>query len=193
MNSSRPHVWVIVRTEFKHEAKVYRALVDMGHDAWLPQMPGTSRVHRKTKHRREWWKPTMPTVFFAKLAPYDLLRLELIPYFRGIERRWSGEAIVLEEGELLMFRKGIAAENREIMRIGRRIAAELNPHPSVPRAGKPSRKLKRPSLKPPQQSLRLVEWTDRLIKAEQAPPCEGQQVVLCTEPDRICPDPQATS
>lgn len=186
-------VWVIVRAEFKHEARVYRAMIDLGYDAWLPQMPGTSRVHRKTKHRREWWKPTMPTLFFAKVDPLDVMRLEFIPYFRGIERRWSGDVIVLDDAELQRFRRGIDAENREILRIGRRIAAEYEPRNAVPKAGKPSRRISRPSSKQPRQSQQLSDWTYRLIKAESAPPCAGQQVVLCAEPDRICTDPQATS
>lgn len=177
--SSRPHVWVIVRTEFKHEAKVYRALVESGVDAWLPQMPRITRAHRTVKHRREWWKPTMPTVFFAKLDPATVLQLEGIPYFRGIERSWSGQAIVLGENELLRFRSGIDAENREILRIGRRIAAELEPKLLVSKAAKPSRRIKRPTAKQPVQSLELVAWTHRLIKAEQTPPCDDRQVVVC--------------
>lgn len=176
--NSRPQVWVIVRTEFKHEARVYRALVDMGHDAWLPQMPRITRAHRTVKHRREWWKPTMPTVFFAKLDPFDLLRLEFIPYFRGIERRWSGDAIVLSDDELLRFRTGIDAENRELLRIGRRIAATLEPPRHAPKVGKPSRRIKRPTPKQPVQSLELAAWTHRLIKAAQTPPCDGGKVVV---------------
>ena len=186
-------VWVIVRAEFKHEVRVYRAMVDMGYDAWLPQMPGTSRVHRKTKHRREWWKPTMPTLFFAKVNPLDVFHLELIPYFRGIERRWSGDVIVLDEDELLRFRRGIDAENREILRIGRGLAADHEARRTPPKVGKPSRRISRPSNKQARQSQVLADWTYRLIKAETTPSCVGQQVVVCAEPDRICPDPQATS
>lgn len=192
MSNSEHQVWVIIRTEFKHEAKVYRAMVDMGHDAWLPQMPGTSRMHRKTKHRREWWKPTMPTVFFAKVNPLDVMHLQFIPYFRGIERRWSGDVIVLGEQELLRFRGGIDAENREILRIGRRIAAELEPRPPGAKVSKPSRRLKRPSVKQPVRSHELVSWTQRLIKAEQTQPCKTRHDLLHTAADRIRPDPQAT-
>jgi len=162
--TTRPGVWVIIRAEFKHEAKAYRAMVELDHDAWLPQMPGTSRGHRKWKHRREWWKPTMPTVFFAKVNPYDLMHLDGVPYFRGVARHPSGEIIVLDEEALLQFRKWIDAENREILRIGRRIAAEM-PKNVVPRISKPSKRISRPSVKRPLRSEQLKDWTYRLIKA----------------------------
>lgn len=168
------NVWVIVRTQIRHELQVYRAMLERPdvEDAWLPLMPGMSRVHRKTKHRREWWKPTMATVFFAKLDPLDVFRFEFIPYFRGIERRWSGEAIEFAEEDLMRFRKGIDLENRELLRIGRRIASELQPPAKLQRPGKPSRRISRPSLKQPRQSDQLAEWTYRLIQAQSTPPCE---------------------
>ena len=53
--------------------------------------------------------------------------------------------------------------------------------------------ISRPSIKQPRQSQHLADFTYRLIKAEQTPPCDSGKVVLCTEPDRMCPDPQATS
>lgn len=163
-------MWVIIRAEFKHEAKAYRTLVERGYDAWLPQVPATSRGHRKWKHRREWWKPTMPTVFFAKVDPYDLMHLELVPYFRWVEREPNGELIVLDEEELLRFRKWIDAENREILRIGRRIASEAYPKHVAPRVSKPSKRINRPSAKRPLRSEQLKDWTYRLIKAEQPMP-----------------------
>lgn len=165
--TTRPGVWVIIRAEFKHEAKAYRKMVEMGHDAWLPQMPGTTRAHAKVKHRREWWKPTMPTVFFAEVNPYDLDSLkDEVPYFRGVERRPTGELIVLDEEALLQFRKWIDAENREILRMGRRIAAQSQPRHVVPKVGKPSKRINRPSVKRPTRSEQLKDWTYRLIKAE---------------------------
>lgn len=186
--SSIAHVWMIVRTQLRHEAKVYRAIVNLGHDAWLPQMPRITRAHRTVKHRREWWKPTMPTVFFAKLNPLDLFPLHRIPYFRGIERRWSGEAIVLSEAMLLTFRKRIDAENREILRTGAAVQPKM-PHV---KPSKPSRKIRRLGPKRPRVAEELVAYTDRLIKASVTPSCVSDEVVLCTEPDRMCPDPQAT-
>lgn len=186
--SSWPLVWVIIRTEIRHEAKVYRAIVDMDYDAWLPQMPRITRAHRTVKHRREWWKATMPTVFFAKVNPFDLLRLQRITYFRGIERKHTGETIVLDEEVLFNFRKRIDAENREILRTGR--AAE--PKSPYVRPSKPSKRIKRLGPKRAQISEELVDYTDRLIRAAKTPPCDSGEVVLCTDPDRIRPDPQAT-
>lgn len=186
--SSRPGVWVIVRTELKHEAKVYRAMVDMGHDAWLPQMPRITRAHRTVKHRREWWKPTMPTVFFAKVNPFDLMHLTFIPYFRGIERKTSGETIVLVEEVLFNFRKRIDAENREILRTG----AAIEPKAPHVKPSRPSKRIRRPGPKRPRISEQLVAYTDRLIKGARAPSCDSGEVVLCTDTDRMCPDPQAT-
>lgn len=181
-------VWVIVRTELRHEAKVYRAMIDMGYDAWLPQMPRITRAHRTVKHRREWWKPSMPTVFFARLNPFDLMPFQFIPYFRGIERKWSGEAIVIDEAVLFTFRKRIDAENREILRLG--VAAE--PKPRFTRPSKPSKRISRPGPKRPRATEQLVSYTHRLIKAQTTAPCESGEVVLCTDAVRICPDPQAT-
>lgn len=169
--------WVIVRTELKHELRVYRALVEIGVDAWLPLMPGFTRAHRTVKHRREWWKPTMPTIFFACLDPVHAHRLDGIPFCRGIERRWTGEAIVLSDVELLRFRKGIDAENRELLRIGRRIAAEREPRQIV-RARKPSKRIARPSEKRPVRAEQLRQFTSRLIKDQTTPPCENDGSVL---------------
>ena len=185
--SSRPKFWVIVRTELRHEAKVYRALVEMGHDAWLPQMPRFTRAHRTVKHRREWWKPTMPTVFFAQVDAYDFLRLQAIPYFRGIERKTTGETIILDETVLFNFRKRIDAENRAILRAG----PAIEPKKPYVRPSKPSRKIRRPTPKRARVAEELVAYTDRLIKAA-SPPCDSGEVVLCTEAVRMCPDPQAT-
>lgn len=179
---------MIVRTELKHEAKVYRAMVELQHDAWLPQMPRITRAHRKVKHRREWWKPTMPTVFFAKVDPLDVMHLDYMPYFRGILRRWSGDVIIFDEADLLAFRRRIDAENREILRMGK--LAE--PKPPQVRASKPSRRIKRPGVKPARASEDLARYTDRIIKAEQTPPCKTGADVVTGYADRMCPDPQAT-
>lgn len=180
--------WVIVRTELRHEAKVYKAIVDLGHDAWLPQMPRITRAHRTVKHRREWWKPTMPTVFFARLDTTDVMRLGFIPYFRGIERKFTGETIILDEAVLFSFRRRIEAENREILRTG------AVPEKRLPytRPSKISRRIKRPGPKRARVSEELVAYTNRLIKANQTPACDSGKVVLCTDTDRMCPDPQAT-
>lgn len=168
--NTRPGVWVIIRAELRHEAKVYRRVVELGHDAWLPQMPRITRAHHTVKHRREWWKATMPTLFFAKADPFDTEHFHSIPYFRGIVSKRTGGFMVFDEDMLFSYRKRIDAENREILRIGAAIEPKIPPTKST----RPSKKISRQSTKPPKASVELASHVYRLIKAEQHPPCTSE-------------------
>ena len=153
--------WVIVRTGIRKEAKAYSLLVERyGVEAWLPQTPCFSRAHRKVKHRREWWKPVMATVFFARVTANDLYRWRLVEDMR-IEKNGSVLPINISPIELGAFRKAIEQENREIMRQGQRLASSTPPKVRKPR---PSNRIPkgRPSVKPGREAERLHSW---LLKA----------------------------
>lgn len=186
--------WVIIRTELRHESRVYRAMFDLAADIWLPAQPRFARVHRKTKHRREWWKPAMPTIFFARIEASQFHVIADLPFCRGVERHSSGKAITLDNAELNRFRAEVEAENRETLRIGRRIHEEAKPKAKAAKivARKPSRKIRR-SIPQGRAMGRLVAHVEAVVAAARADSCGSPAAVVHPAPDRMSPDPQATS
>lgn len=132
--------WVIIRTEDRRELFVYRRVIDLVQDIWLPLEPRMTR-DPEARNQRQWWRRVLPGYFFAKGNVERLWhQLPAIPLCGGMVQGMDLEFITLPDATVEAFRARLEAANREAARMMART-------PNRPPKGfvvrrEPSRKLK---------------------------------------------------